>query len=131
MIPPNKNKCKDTHIPGAVCLPCTGASFAGFLGAVSWCHRVTAEVAGQERRAAAGQARPLIPAFAFDQDLLEEWKGKGAQVEEIGRRGTLLENLIVEITAPDTPSKAGELQPAFPTMAPSLALCLLSPLHLL
>ncbi|NXJ42004.1 MACF1 factor, partial [Ciconia maguari] len=41
------------------------------------------------------------------QDLLEEWKGKGAQVEEIGRRGTLLENLIVEITAPDTPSKAG------------------------
>uniref|UniRef100_A0A8B9P1E5 Microtubule actin crosslinking factor 1 n=1 Tax=Accipiter nisus TaxID=211598 RepID=A0A8B9P1E5_9AVES len=44
--------------------------------------------------------------FAFHQDLLEEWKGKGAQVEEIGRRGTLLENLIVEITAPDTPSKA-------------------------
>uniref|UniRef100_A0A8C6J2N1 Uncharacterized protein n=1 Tax=Melopsittacus undulatus TaxID=13146 RepID=A0A8C6J2N1_MELUD len=40
------------------------------------------------------------------QDLLEEWKGKGAQVEEIGRRGTLLESLIVEITAPDTPSKA-------------------------
>uniref|UniRef100_A0A672V679 Microtubule actin crosslinking factor 1 n=1 Tax=Strigops habroptila TaxID=2489341 RepID=A0A672V679_STRHB len=42
----------------------------------------------------------------LQQDLLEEWKGKGAQVEEIGRRGTLLENLIVEITAPDTPSKA-------------------------
>uniref|UniRef100_A0A8C5XAG3 Microtubule actin crosslinking factor 1 n=1 Tax=Malurus cyaneus samueli TaxID=2593467 RepID=A0A8C5XAG3_9PASS len=41
------------------------------------------------------------------QDLLEEWKGKGAQVEEIGRRGTLLENLIVEITAPNTPPKAG------------------------
>ncbi|XP_074971261.1 microtubule-actin cross-linking factor 1 isoform X22 [Phalacrocorax aristotelis] len=40
------------------------------------------------------------------QDLLEEWEGKGAQVEEISRRGTLLENLIVEITAPDTPSKA-------------------------
>uniref|UniRef100_A0A663FJE4 Microtubule actin crosslinking factor 1 n=1 Tax=Aquila chrysaetos chrysaetos TaxID=223781 RepID=A0A663FJE4_AQUCH len=50
--------------------------------------------------------------FAFDQDLLEEWKGKGAQVEEIGRRGTLLENLIVEITAPDTPSKAGAALPA-------------------
>uniref|UniRef100_A0A8C0G085 Microtubule actin crosslinking factor 1 n=1 Tax=Bubo bubo TaxID=30461 RepID=A0A8C0G085_BUBBB len=50
---------------------------------------------------------PPVPAFAFEQDLLEEWKGKGAQVEEIGRRGTLLENLIVEITAPDTPSKAG------------------------
>ncbi|KAM8998498.1 microtubule-actin cross-linking factor 1 isoform 14-T14 [Ara ararauna] len=46
------------------------------------------------------------------QGLLEEWKGKGAQVEEIGRRGTLLENLIVEITAPDTPSKAGAALPA-------------------
>ncbi|XP_074750800.1 microtubule-actin cross-linking factor 1, isoforms 1/2/3/4/5-like isoform X9 [Strix uralensis] len=46
------------------------------------------------------------------QDLLEEWKGKGTQVEEIGRRGTLLENLIVEITAPDTPSKAGAALPA-------------------
>ncbi|NXS63538.1 MACF1 factor, partial [Brachypteracias leptosomus] len=46
------------------------------------------------------------------QDLLEEWKGKGAQVEEIGRRGTLLENLIVEITAPDTSSKAGAALPA-------------------
>uniref|UniRef100_A0A8C8BNW6 Microtubule actin crosslinking factor 1 n=1 Tax=Otus sunia TaxID=257818 RepID=A0A8C8BNW6_9STRI len=54
----------------------------------------------------------LVPAFAFEQDLLEEWKGKGAQVEEIGRRGTLLENLIVEITAPDTPSKAGAALPA-------------------
>uniref|UniRef100_A0A8B9GCA3 Microtubule actin crosslinking factor 1 n=1 Tax=Amazona collaria TaxID=241587 RepID=A0A8B9GCA3_9PSIT len=47
-----------------------------------------------------------IPAFVLEQGLLEEWKGKGAQVEEIGHRGTLLENLIVEITAPDTPSKA-------------------------
>ncbi|NXX79062.1 MACF1 factor, partial [Urocolius indicus] len=46
------------------------------------------------------------------QDLLEEWKGKGAQVEEISRRGTLLENLIVEITAPDAPSKAGASLPA-------------------
>ncbi|NXE28098.1 MACF1 factor, partial [Ardeotis kori] len=45
------------------------------------------------------------------QDLLEEWKGKGGQVEEIGRRGTLLENVIVEITAPDTPSKAGAALP--------------------
>uniref|UniRef100_A0A8D0FY63 Microtubule actin crosslinking factor 1 n=1 Tax=Strix occidentalis caurina TaxID=311401 RepID=A0A8D0FY63_STROC len=54
----------------------------------------------------------LVPAFAFEQDLLEEWKGKGAQVEEIGCRGTLLENLIVEITAPDTPSKAGAALPA-------------------
>uniref|UniRef100_A0A674GD33 Microtubule actin crosslinking factor 1 n=1 Tax=Taeniopygia guttata TaxID=59729 RepID=A0A674GD33_TAEGU len=45
------------------------------------------------------------------QDLLEEWKGKGPQVEEIGRRGTLLENLIVEITAPSatlpTPGGSG------------------------
>nr|XP_032608373.2 microtubule-actin cross-linking factor 1 isoform X7 [Taeniopygia guttata] len=45
------------------------------------------------------------------QDLLEEWKGKGPQVEEIGRRGTLLENLIVEITAPSTPPKAGATLP--------------------
>uniref|UniRef100_A0A663NAU9 Microtubule actin crosslinking factor 1 n=1 Tax=Athene cunicularia TaxID=194338 RepID=A0A663NAU9_ATHCN len=43
---------------------------------------------------------------------IQEWEGKGAQVEEIGRRGTLLENLIVEITAPDTPSKAGAALPA-------------------
>ncbi|NXE93221.1 MACF1 factor, partial [Menura novaehollandiae] len=47
----------------------------------------------------------------IQQDLLEEWKGKGAQVEEIGRRGTLLENLIVEITAPNTPPKAGAALP--------------------
>lgn len=30
-------------------------------------------------------------------------------MEEVGRRGTLLENLIVEITAPDSSSKTGEL----------------------
>ncbi|NXK54180.1 MACF1 factor, partial [Chauna torquata] len=46
------------------------------------------------------------------QDLLEEWMGKGPQVEEIGRKGTLLENLIVEITAPDTQAKAGSVLPA-------------------
>uniref|UniRef100_A0A8B9E6L2 Microtubule actin crosslinking factor 1 n=1 Tax=Anser cygnoides TaxID=8845 RepID=A0A8B9E6L2_ANSCY len=45
-------------------------------------------------------------AFASEQDLLEEWTGKGPQVEEIGRKGTLLENLIVEITAPDSQGKA-------------------------
>nr|XP_032645512.1 microtubule-actin cross-linking factor 1 isoform X20 [Chelonoidis abingdonii] len=37
--------------------------------------------------------------------LLEEWTGKGAQVEEINRKGTTLENLIVEITASDAQSK--------------------------
>eukprot|EP00075_Anas_platyrhynchos_P010336 XP_027299589.1 microtubule-actin cross-linking factor 1 isoform X19 [Anas platyrhynchos] len=46
------------------------------------------------------------------QDLLEEWTGKGPQVEEIGRKGTLLENLIVEITAPDSQGKAGSVLPA-------------------
>ncbi|XP_064028762.1 microtubule-actin cross-linking factor 1 isoform X9 [Pogoniulus pusillus] len=46
------------------------------------------------------------------QDLLVEWEGKGAQVEEVGRRGTLLENLIVEITAPDSSSKTGATLPA-------------------
>ncbi|XP_021231069.1 microtubule-actin cross-linking factor 1 isoform X11 [Numida meleagris] len=40
------------------------------------------------------------------QELLEEWSGKGPQVEELGHRGTLLENLIVEITAPDSQAKA-------------------------
>ncbi|XP_035201680.1 microtubule-actin cross-linking factor 1 isoform X6 [Oxyura jamaicensis] len=46
------------------------------------------------------------------QDLLEEWMGKGPQVEEIGRKGTLLENLIMEITAPDSQGKAGSVLPA-------------------
>ncbi|NXF96083.1 MACF1 factor, partial [Eubucco bourcierii] len=45
------------------------------------------------------------------QDLLEEWKGRGSQVEEVGCRGTLLENLIVEITAPDSSSKTGATLP--------------------
>ncbi|XP_032304877.1 microtubule-actin cross-linking factor 1 isoform X9 [Coturnix japonica] len=40
------------------------------------------------------------------QELLEEWSGKGPQVEELSHRGTLLENLIVEITAPDSQTKA-------------------------
>ncbi|XP_039367206.1 microtubule-actin cross-linking factor 1 isoform X16 [Mauremys reevesii] len=44
--------------------------------------------------------------------LLEEWTGKGAQVEEINRKGTALENLIVEITAPDAQSKTGSVLPA-------------------
>ncbi|XP_019403109.1 PREDICTED: microtubule-actin cross-linking factor 1 isoform X15 [Crocodylus porosus] len=39
------------------------------------------------------------------QTLLEEWAGKSAQVEEINRKGTALENLIVEITAPDAQAK--------------------------
>ncbi|XP_034609859.1 microtubule-actin cross-linking factor 1 isoform X14 [Trachemys scripta elegans] len=46
------------------------------------------------------------------QVLLEEWTGKGAQVEEINRKGTALENLIVEITAPDAQSKTGSVLPA-------------------
>ncbi|KAM9116261.1 microtubule-actin cross-linking factor 1 isoform 11-T11 [Pangshura tecta] len=44
--------------------------------------------------------------------LLEEWTGKGAQMEEINRKGTALENLIVEITAPDAQSKTGSMLPA-------------------
>lgn len=82
-------------------------------GLVPWvlCPGVTVspEGTGEGGRAVAKQVWPPIPNFAFEQDLLEEWKGKGSQVEEIGRRGTLLENLIVEITAPNTPPKAGEL----------------------
>ncbi|XP_066494280.1 microtubule-actin cross-linking factor 1 isoform X1 [Tiliqua scincoides] len=44
--------------------------------------------------------------------LLEEWTGRGNLVEEINRRGTALENLIVEITAPDAQSKTGSVLPA-------------------
>ncbi|XP_072836449.2 microtubule-actin cross-linking factor 1 isoform X14 [Pogona vitticeps] len=44
--------------------------------------------------------------------LLEEWKGKGALVEDINHRGMVLENLIVEITAPDGQSKTGSVLPA-------------------
>ncbi|XP_077788014.1 microtubule-actin cross-linking factor 1 isoform X29 [Podarcis muralis] len=38
--------------------------------------------------------------------ILEEWTGKGVLVDEINRRGTALESLIVEITAPDAQSKS-------------------------
>lgn len=94
---------------------------------VPWllCPGVPTEGTGEEGRAVARQVWPPTPTLAFEQDLLEEWKGKGPQVEEIGRRGTLLENLIVEITAPSTPPKAGELWPAV------LRATLLSALHLL
>uniref|UniRef100_A0A669PL31 Microtubule actin crosslinking factor 1 n=1 Tax=Phasianus colchicus TaxID=9054 RepID=A0A669PL31_PHACC len=45
--------------------------------------------------------------------LLEEWSGKAPQVEELSHRGTLLENLIVEITAPDSQTKAGDSTSSF------------------
>uniref|UniRef100_A0A8C8SYV6 Microtubule actin crosslinking factor 1 n=1 Tax=Pelusios castaneus TaxID=367368 RepID=A0A8C8SYV6_9SAUR len=44
--------------------------------------------------------------------LLEEWTGKGAQVEEINSKGAALESLIVDITAPDAQSKTGSMLPA-------------------
>nr|XP_034975642.1 microtubule-actin cross-linking factor 1 isoform X16 [Zootoca vivipara] len=44
--------------------------------------------------------------------ILEEWTGKGVLVDEINRRGTALESLIVEITAPDAQSKSGSMLPA-------------------
>ncbi|XP_074073694.1 microtubule-actin cross-linking factor 1 isoform X3 [Macrotis lagotis] len=37
--------------------------------------------------------------------LLDDWASKGPQVEEINHKGMALENLIVEITAPETQSK--------------------------
>nr|XP_013808753.1 PREDICTED: microtubule-actin cross-linking factor 1-like [Apteryx mantelli mantelli] len=46
------------------------------------------------------------------QILLEEWTGKGAQVEEISRKGAALESLIVEITSPETQAKTGSVLPA-------------------
>ncbi|XP_058051863.1 microtubule-actin cross-linking factor 1 [Ahaetulla prasina] len=44
--------------------------------------------------------------------FVEEWLAKGVLVEEMNQRGTALENLIVEITAPDAQSKTGPLLPA-------------------
>ncbi|KAM6427631.1 microtubule-actin cross-linking factor 1 isoform 6-T6 [Liasis olivaceus] len=44
--------------------------------------------------------------------FVEEWTEKGVLVEEINRRGMALENLIVEITAPDAQSKTGPVLPA-------------------
>ncbi|XP_053255026.1 microtubule-actin cross-linking factor 1 isoform X20 [Podarcis raffonei] len=44
--------------------------------------------------------------------ILEEWTGKGVLVDEINCRGTALESLIVEITAPDAQSKSGSVLPA-------------------
>ncbi|XP_056651159.1 microtubule-actin cross-linking factor 1 isoform X5 [Monodelphis domestica] len=44
--------------------------------------------------------------------LLDDWTSKGLQVEEINRKGLALENLIVEITAPETQSKTGSVLPS-------------------
>ncbi|XP_039183891.1 microtubule-actin cross-linking factor 1 isoform X19 [Crotalus tigris] len=44
--------------------------------------------------------------------FVEEWIAKGVLVEEINQRGTALENLIIEITAPDAQSKTGAVLPA-------------------
>ncbi|NXA41394.1 MACF1 factor, partial [Eudromia elegans] len=46
------------------------------------------------------------------QVLLEKWTEKGAQVEEIARRGAALESLIVEITAAEAQAKTGSAPPA-------------------
>ncbi|XP_077193462.1 microtubule-actin cross-linking factor 1 isoform X22 [Paroedura picta] len=43
--------------------------------------------------------------------LLDEWTEKGALVRDVNCRGTALESLIVEITAPDTQSKTGSVVP--------------------
>lgn len=42
------------------------------------------------------------------QGLLDEWASKGTLVEEINCKGTSLENLIMDITAPDSQAKTGE-----------------------
>ncbi|XP_072466054.1 microtubule-actin cross-linking factor 1 isoform X4 [Notamacropus eugenii] len=44
--------------------------------------------------------------------LLDDWTSKGPQVEEINHKGMALENLIVEITAPETQSKTGSVPPS-------------------
>uniref|UniRef100_A0A8D0NEV0 Microtubule actin crosslinking factor 1 n=1 Tax=Sus scrofa TaxID=9823 RepID=A0A8D0NEV0_PIG len=43
--------------------------------------------------------------------LLDEWASKGTLVEEINCKGTSLENLIMEITAPDSQAKTGSILP--------------------
>lgn len=46
----------------------------------------------------------------FKQGLLDDWASKGTLVEEINCKGTSLENLIMEITAPDSQTKTGEFK---------------------
>ncbi|XP_069934821.1 microtubule-actin cross-linking factor 1 isoform X35 [Oryctolagus cuniculus] len=43
--------------------------------------------------------------------LLDDWVSKGSLVEEINCKGTSLENLIMEITAPDSQAKSGSILP--------------------
>uniref|UniRef100_A0A8D1C7N0 Microtubule actin crosslinking factor 1 n=1 Tax=Sus scrofa TaxID=9823 RepID=A0A8D1C7N0_PIG len=43
--------------------------------------------------------------------LLDDWASKGTLVEEINCKGTSLENLIMEITAPDSQAKTGSILP--------------------
>ncbi|XP_068924109.1 microtubule-actin cross-linking factor 1 isoform X10 [Petaurus breviceps papuanus] len=50
-------------------------------------------------------ARELQKQIEILEALLDDWTSKGPQVEEINRKGMTLENLIVEITAPETQSK--------------------------
>lgn len=45
-------------------------------------------------------------------DLLDDWASKGSLVEEINCKGTSLENLIMEITAPDSQAKTGSILPS-------------------
>uniref|UniRef100_A0A8C0XN68 Microtubule-actin cross-linking factor 1 n=1 Tax=Castor canadensis TaxID=51338 RepID=A0A8C0XN68_CASCN len=44
--------------------------------------------------------------------LLADWANKGTLVEEINCKGTSLENLIMEITAPDSQAKTGSILPS-------------------
>nr|XP_023488814.1 microtubule-actin cross-linking factor 1 isoform X28 [Equus caballus] len=44
--------------------------------------------------------------------LLDDWASKGTLVEEINCKGTSLENLIMEITAPDSQAKTGSILPS-------------------
>ncbi|XP_034505673.1 microtubule-actin cross-linking factor 1 isoform X15 [Ailuropoda melanoleuca] len=44
--------------------------------------------------------------------LLDDWASKGGLVEEINCKGTSLENLIMEITAPDSQAKTGSILPS-------------------
>ncbi|KAL0604712.1 LOW QUALITY PROTEIN: Microtubule-actin cross-linking factor 1, isoforms 1/2/3/5 [Plecturocebus cupreus] len=57
-------------------------------------------------------AKELEKQIEHLKSLLGDWASKGTLVEEINCKGTSLENLIMEITAPDSQGKTGSILPS-------------------
>uniref|UniRef100_A0A8I5NJY6 Microtubule actin crosslinking factor 1 n=1 Tax=Papio anubis TaxID=9555 RepID=A0A8I5NJY6_PAPAN len=57
-------------------------------------------------------AKELEKQIEHLKSLLDDWASKGTLVEEINCKGTPLENLIMEITAPDSQGKTGSILPS-------------------